>query len=682
MTPRRLLPWALLVLWACAAGQAPADEGDYPDLTWKLRRDLRDVQAVFPHPTDPLLAWLVTPAGLLKTDDDGKTFQAIPSASFQKVGHVSFLSYCPADENTLVFGTRSDGLFLSTDGGQTWRGMSTVQEPLADLHIECVRFCPADPSFRTVIASHGPAAAGLSITRNLGRNWEFIARGQYIKQFVKNGETIVAAASEFGTEGRVWGIHRSGTDGQRWEVCNRGIRPTEGVSTRGRWRFLFATLDGSILESNNDGRTWFPALELERSGWVSLFFTHGRTGNLRLLGAYDPRRQGLVMSTQRMAQGLRHKENRGLYVGPFVKSGASCRANANGTTYYVCMNNALWVGRRLRPKAGPLIAYARCRPSAVWIGQAGLSLAQTSMHRHIQQVAANGVRRARVRAISNAYGKMKGYLASMGFSVEAKIEHPRGQAAVASVTVDASSFGSGRTVQLHDDGKHEDGAAGDGLYAASVSFTSSIFQNAHKRRWPLPGKTALTVTATDKAKKTDSWSAVVSIHSKPAKIVLWGWGGGSYRRYHREGPAISAGRARNQGIEPGSAALSFGADGPGYWRGAWFWADGGINIGGRDNVLFQIKGDVHQELFVQLVDHHKIGLDVFDEPHYGHRVPLIAGGYLKQITPRYQQVRIPIAKLLPKGTYFLRMHCAGLALSAPTGGKPGRYYLDQVWIEP
>ena len=63
-------------------------------------------------------------------------------------------------------------------------------------------------------------------------------------------------------------------------------------------------------------------------------------------------------------------------------------------------------------------------------------------------------------------------------------------------------------------------------------------------------------------------------------------------------------------------------------------------------------------------------------------MPLKAGGYLKSVTGRYQRVAVPVSQLLPKGLYFLRMHCAGIALSAPQGGKPGKYELDEIQLEP
>ena len=72
---------------------------------------------------DPLIAWMVTPAGLLRSTDDGRTFAPVASATAEKVGDVTALEVCPADERIILLGTDADGMFISTDAGRTWRPM-------------------------------------------------------------------------------------------------------------------------------------------------------------------------------------------------------------------------------------------------------------------------------------------------------------------------------------------------------------------------------------------------------------------------------------------------------------------------------------------------------------------------------------------------------------------------------
>ena len=673
----------LLALSAGAVPWARADKADYPQIAWTFRKELRNVRQVFCHPTRPQVAWMAAASGLMRTDDNGKTFQPVGVLSAENVGVVTSLAACPGNEDVLIVGTSTGGLVLSTDGGKTWNYMYTDSEPLAAAYVDCVRFAPDDPSFRTVIASHGVAAAGLSITRDFGQTWERIATDQYVGQFVKNGPTIVAAGSAVGTEGRIWAFYRSGTDGQRWEEANRGVRPSDVVATANRWRFLFGTHDGDIMESGNDGRTWASVLHSDRSAWVSLFFTRGAKAGERILAGYDPKRKGLVLSQSLFHHNAYEQMNQGLYVGPFVKSGASATANANGTTYYVVMNDALWVGRRSPPKASPVVEQTWCEPSCVWIGRAEISQAQQELHRRIGLVAAGRVSEANVRAIANSSRFIHDRLGGMGFRVLARVRHPKGPAAIKAVTVDASPLGAGRALAMLDDGKHGDGKPGDGVFAAEVRFDTSVFGYDHRtaRRYGFPGRGALTVTAADKAGKADSWSAVASVHRQAEPIAFYGGGGAGHA--FGEGP-VSVRTARNEGLGHSGHALWFAATGPGPWSGATILHDRGgpIDINGRSRVTVYIKGDLNQDVRFHLVDRHAVGADVFDAPHLSHGVPLIGGGYLKAITPTYQKVVLPISALLPKGIYFLRSFAAGVALSVPKGGKPGNYYVAAVLLDP
>jgi hypothetical protein len=174
--------------------------------------------------------------------------------------------------------------------------------------------------------------------------------------------------------------------------------------------------------------------------------------------------------------------------------------------------------------------------------------------------------------------------------------------------------------------------------------------------------------------------AVVAVLRGPEAIAFFGTGG--HEGGLREGP-VAVHAAANEGFEKDTSALCVSATGFGPWRAGWMAQGGGWNIAGCTQLTFYIRGDKSQELYAQLIDHHILGPDdILDEPHLSERVPLIAGGYLKSVTPRYQKVSIPISKLLPKGVYFLRLHGVGMALSTLKDGKAGTYYVSGVQVEP
>jgi len=582
-------------------------------------------------------------------------------------------------------GTEARGLFLSTDGGKTWKPLGGRAERYASDHIEWMDFCPSDPTRRTLLATHGLAAPGFSMSRDLGATWEVSGQDRFLARFVKRGETIIAAGSMSASEGKIWGLHRSGTDGFHWEETIRNIHPTVPVAAGVRWQFLVATLDGAILQSFDDGKNWSELVRSEGSAWAGLFFTNGSTDSGPVLAAYDPRRQGLCLSRHRFANGLGEKENRGLYVGPYVKSGAGCVSNANGTVYYVALNNALWTGRRVAlGRIGPAVVQARCQPCSIWVDHAALLEAQNDLHNGIAAIASDEPAESHLRSIAAAARAIEERKAGMKFTVRAQVRVPCGNSGTdqtsglslnsPQVTADLSELGGGPAVPLYDDGNHDDGKAADGIYGTTVIVTPAILRQPDFRETRL-----LTVTARDAGGAGDSCVAVAHIGLGPAPAVLLRPG----RDEVVEEGRVSVRVVGDQGLHPKSSAVEFRASGAGPWRGAWLMPGDGVNSAGCKWLTFAIRGDTDQELFVHLMDHHMIGEGgFFDQPHFSKAVPLIAGGYLKAVTPAYQKVRVPIAELLPRGLYFLRWHTAGIGLSVGERGRPGTYYVDLMQIEP
>lgn len=649
-------------------------------LEWSRHQDVRGARRCFPHPLDPLVAWCATDKGLIVTHDEGHTWSPVAAASAEALGQVTSLAISCVNPNVLCLGTDAKGLFLSTDGGKTWKaiggppaqretrgGDAPPTESYASQHIEWVDFCPSDPTGNTLLATHGTAAPGFSLSRDLGATWEVLGKDRYLGRFVKQAETIVAIGSMVATEGKVWGLHRSGTDGYHWEETLRGIRPGAVAVPPSPWRFFAATLSGEILQSDDDGRSWREVARADGAAWTSLFFTNGPTDKAELLAAYDPHRQGLCLSGHRFSNGLGERQNQGLYVGPFVKSGASCVANANGSVYYAVVNNALWVGRWALPTRGPAIAQARAVPCSVQLGSVEVARAREELHERIAAIAADEPPEPHLRPIASAARSLEAAQAGMQFTLQARILHPRGVRAIKSVVVDAAKLGGAEATPLVPDGQ------ADGLFSATIRVSPALLDQKRFRETCL-----LTVRATDEAGLSDTWPAIVYLARGP---VPFRFHLGGYHGFGAVGPVEV--HWTGGGVHPRTTCLRFTAKGPGPWRAYWVVAGDGYNSAGLKWFTFYIKGDVSQEIYAHLMDHHRVGDDLlYDEPHYSQGVPLLAGGYLKAITPTWQKVRIPIEKLLPKGTYFLRWHTAGIGLSAPEGARPATYYVDLMQVEP
>jgi hypothetical protein len=292
----------------------------------------------------------------------------------------------------------------------------------------------------------------------------------------------------------------------------------------------------------------------------------------------------------------------------------------------------------------------------------------------VAAIAADEPLEAHVRAIAASARTIAAGEAAMSFTIQAQVRHPRGPGAIRRVTADVSKLGASQAEILHDDGAHNDGKAGDGTYATTVSVPPTVLQQHEFRE-----RLLLTVTAVDDGGASDRWPAVVCVPRGPAAVSLMH---GGYDCQRAEGP-VAVRWTRDEAARSKSDALCFTATGAGPWRAAWVVPGDGVNSAGLKWFSFRIRGDVNQELIVHLVDHHRIGNEGFlDEPHFSKPVPLIASGYLKAVTAEYQEVRVPLEVLLPRGLFFLRWHTAGIGLSAPAGSKPGTYYVDRVQVEP
>ena len=192
-----ILAWLLAV---SAAGPARAADQAF-QLNWTICRNLADVRAIHPHPTDPQVAWAITGKGLFKTADEGRTFQPVASATTEKLGQITAIACRPADENCLLVGTDANGLFISTDGAASFKPMSSKAEKLASQHVAHVDFSRIDPSWRTVMVTHALGAPGMSLTRDLGKTWEVFGEDRYLKSFAFCGPTIVAVGfTEYGLD--------------------------------------------------------------------------------------------------------------------------------------------------------------------------------------------------------------------------------------------------------------------------------------------------------------------------------------------------------------------------------------------------------------------------------------------------------------------------------------------------
>ncbi|MFB8787555.1 MAG: hypothetical protein U7123_01560 [Potamolinea sp.] len=175
--------------------------------TWKqlLRGDnlpqkiSLSIESVAIAPNDPKILYVatgdytkkdeksVTPGTLLKSSDQGNSWQIL-SLKVPMGGNEPWrwtgerLAVDPNNSNVVYFGSRLNGLWKSSDGGQTWSQVNTV--PLGETHPEVsqhpgVTYVVFDPSSgnlngKTKVIYAGVSGKGIYRTTDAGTTWQLL----------------------------------------------------------------------------------------------------------------------------------------------------------------------------------------------------------------------------------------------------------------------------------------------------------------------------------------------------------------------------------------------------------------------------------------------------------------------------------------------------------------------------
>ncbi len=144
--------------------------------------------------------------------------------------------------DVLFVGTYEEGLFKSTDFGETWTNINPKTKNNNILFIKEI----GDEIF---IGERGESGGGIYRTTDFGTNWELIGLNYYyVYDIIKVNEFYIAATSN--------GIFRSKDDFSLWEKCQTGFTfGTECLAADGN--IIFAgTYGGGVYRSTDLGDTW------------------------------------------------------------------------------------------------------------------------------------------------------------------------------------------------------------------------------------------------------------------------------------------------------------------------------------------------------------------------------------------------------------------------------------------
>ena len=247
------------------------------------------VVAVAGHPTEPMVSYFgACSGGVWKTVDGGTIWENVSDAYF-KTAAVGAIAVSEADPNVIYVGmgescirgnvSHGDGVYKSTDGGQTWRSMGLEDTR----HIARVRIHPQDPDTVYVSAlghAFGPnEERGVFRSKDGGETWEKVL---YVSENTgavdlsldpRNPRVLYAAIWQ--TRRNPWelvsggpesGIHKSTDGGDTWtEITGNtglpeGIKGRIGVSvsparTDRVWAIIESE-DRGLYRSDDGGATW------------------------------------------------------------------------------------------------------------------------------------------------------------------------------------------------------------------------------------------------------------------------------------------------------------------------------------------------------------------------------------------------------------------------------------------
>ena len=263
----------------------------FSSLEWRLIGPYRGgrVTAVAGDPEDAQVYYFgSTGGGIWKTSDGGLIWENISDGFFKRAS-VGALAIAPSDRNVLYVGmgeatirgnvTRGDGVYKSTDKGQTWThlGLSDTQ------HIAQVRIHPHNPDLVYIAAfghAYGPnTERGIYRTQDGGKTWQQVlfrsdkAGAIDLTMDPHNPRILYAAFWEAqrlphalisGGEGS--GIFKSTDGGDSWTEITRNPGLPTGLlgkiglvvspAQEGRVWAVIEAEDGAVFRSDDSGATW------------------------------------------------------------------------------------------------------------------------------------------------------------------------------------------------------------------------------------------------------------------------------------------------------------------------------------------------------------------------------------------------------------------------------------------
>ncbi|MGB2824217.1 MAG: choice-of-anchor X domain-containing protein, partial [Phycisphaerae bacterium] len=608
--------------------------------------------------------------GCLLSDDTGGTWRPLPMTSPDKMGVVRQVAWRPDVTDAFYLATESKGIWATTDGGETFRQIASKQTHLASDRVEGMLVWPDDPQFRTLYAFHGKAAAGISRSHDGGETWRVIAGDYHVRRIVgmltswsELRRTLVVASARSAPDLETV-FACSSLDGL-WAEAFRDVVYTDAAMAFCREHIYLATADRGLRRLKEAGAARVGPPEV--NGYASVGVTWGPRADKELIYAYEPRRLGMVVSTDGMKTFT--TQSRGLYVGPFVKEGAHIRANANGLRFFAAVNGSLYTG--FVRGGGVSVAEASVTPAIFTYERLPHQRAVEAFREELYKFPRAASATAAARGLLERYAAVRETCSADRIEVTARAFAPLQKPK--SVTVDLSELGGPAAAAMYDDGNHGDGGAGDSVYGVAFRIDPQVFyyRRDDPKRLPLAVH-GLSIKATAGDDAIGGAVAVLSVYDRPDMLVFWADG--------RDNPLKSEAGEVTIVKRSGPSEALYGQQCMKFQTGdkPWcvYFGDGRRpkDVAVYHALSFWVRSDGAGELNVRLRD-----APEFDYARTTGPVPIVGERLIQggKITNEYRCVVIPMARLLA-GEPDLRIGRLGYILFSGDARPPATFWIDRV----
>jgi len=227
--------------------------------------DARTIGGVLPDAEERMRSWQLGRARRMVTVTGGVCWTSLgpPNVS----GRIVDLKFHPTDPQIVYAAAAGGGLWLSSDGGDTWR---TTTDDLPSLSIGAVCVLPTDPDVVLVATGEGLNwvyviyGVGIWKSTDAGETWAPTSFTHHITD--NHGFHVMEANPITGTilAGANDGLWRSTDQGDTWVLVRPGGHYFDVKWKPGSANRVYATKGSSssgngILVSNDDGLTWSSA---------------------------------------------------------------------------------------------------------------------------------------------------------------------------------------------------------------------------------------------------------------------------------------------------------------------------------------------------------------------------------------------------------------------------------------